>query len=42
VAGRQAVMRKLADFLPSGITPVLIPDGSLHQLPGQLPDTETR
>jgi hypothetical protein len=41
VASRQAVITKLADFLPSGIKPVLIPDASLHHLPGQLPSAAT-
>jgi hypothetical protein len=36
VAGRQAVISKLQDFLPAGIRPVVVPDDSLHDLPGEI------
>lgn len=36
IASRQAVITKLKDFLPTGITPVIIPDESLHALPGEI------
>lgn len=38
VASREAVITKLHDFLPTGIRPVVIPDHSLHQLPGEVSD----
>ena len=41
VASREAVIIKLKDFLPTGIRPVVIPDHSLHQLPGELTIAET-
>jgi len=39
-ARRAAVIRKLSDFLPTGILPVVIPDRSLHDLPGKIADDE--
>lgn len=36
VASRDAVITKLKDFLPTGIKPVIIPDHSLHDLPGEI------
>ena len=41
VASREAVITKLKDFLPTGIRPVVIPDHSLHQLPGELTIAES-
>jgi hypothetical protein len=41
VASRQAVVTKLKDFLPTGIQPVMIPDASLHQLPGEIHEVES-
>ena len=41
VASRQAVVTKLKDFLPTGIRPVMIPDTSLHQLPGEIHEVES-
>ena len=41
VASREAVIIKLKDFLPTGIRPVVIPDHSLHQLPGELTIAES-
>jgi hypothetical protein len=41
VASREAVITKLKDFLPTGIRPVVIPDHSLHQLPGEFTDAES-
>ena len=41
VASREAVIIKLKEFLPTGIRPVVIPDHSLHQLPGELTIAET-
>ena len=38
VASREAVITKLKDFLPTGIKPVMIPDHSLHRLPGEIGD----
>ena len=38
VASQQAVVTKLKDFLPTGVTPVVIPDSSLYQLPGEIID----
>ena len=38
VARQQAVIKKLADFLPTGMKAVVIPDGSLHDLPGKIND----
>jgi hypothetical protein len=38
VASRDAVITKLRDFLPTGIEPVIIPDHSLHELPGEISD----
>ncbi len=35
-ASRRAVLTKLKDFLPTGIKPVIIPDPSLHGLPGEI------
>ena len=39
-AERKAIVTKLRDFLPAGIEPVVIPDSSLHELPGELTDDE--
>lgn len=36
VASRDAVITKLKDFLPIGIRPVIVPDGSLHELAGEI------
>ncbi len=38
VASRDAVITKLKDYLPTGIKPVIIPDHSLHDLPGEISD----
>jgi hypothetical protein len=36
VARHDAVIKKLDDFLPTGMKAVVIPDGSLHDLPGEI------
>ena len=36
VARQQAIIKKLIDFIPTGMLPVIIPDRSLNQLPGEL------
>ena len=36
----EAVIKKLKDFLPTGMQAVIIPDASLHQLPGEIMETE--
>jgi hypothetical protein len=36
VASRDAVLTKLKDFLPIGMRPVMVPDESLHDLPGEI------
>jgi hypothetical protein len=36
VASRAAVITKLKDYLPTGIKPVIIPDHSLHDMPGEV------
>ncbi len=35
-ARREAVIKKLKDFLPTGMQAVIIPDASLHHLPGEV------
>jgi hypothetical protein len=37
-ARHTAVLGKLQDFVPTGIKPVLIPDHTLHDLPGEIDD----
>ncbi len=36
VARQQAIIKKLIDFIPTGMLPVIIPDSSLNQLPGEI------
>lgn len=36
VARQQAIIKKLIDFIPTGILPVIIPDNSLNELPGEI------
>ena len=38
VARKQAVLKKLKDFMPTGMQAVIIPDNSLNELPGELPE----
>ncbi len=40
VARQRAVIKKLEDFLPTGMKAVFIPDLSLHDLPGQIIDDD--
>ncbi|MBT3203535.1 MAG: hypothetical protein HOM14_15395 [Gammaproteobacteria bacterium] len=35
----EAVIKKLKDFLPTGMQAVIIPDASLHHLPGEITET---